>query len=54
MKKKLVDHAVATKIENLKKGLYHHLLYDKIVFKKMREVFGGRVRLLGFNLKILS
>ncbi len=43
-KKNLIDKALATKRENyLKTGIITHSLYDKIVFKKIREKFGGRI-----------
>jgi len=46
-KKWLVNKAVATKLENLKRNnTITHCCYDKLVFKKMRAAFGGRLRLL--------
>ena len=47
IKRKLVDMAIATKLDNLeKKCKYNHWFYDAIVFKKMRMVLGGRVRFM--------
>lgn len=47
IKRKLVDAAVETKLKNLReKCEYKHGLYDAVVFKKMRTVLGGRVRLM--------
>jgi long-chain acyl-CoA synthetase len=38
---------VATKLERLKSGGgFHHALWDRIIFNKVRAVFGGRVRLM--------
>jgi len=46
-KKSLADKAVHTKLENLtKEGKLNHGLYDSLVFKKMKEALGGRVRLM--------
>ncbi len=43
----IAQKAIAVKLENLKNnGEYTHALYDKLVFNKMKEVFGGRVRLM--------
>ena len=41
---KLVRRAIATKIENLDKDCsYTHSIYDKLVFKKMKDALGGEV-----------
>ncbi|TNV82230.1 hypothetical protein FGO68_gene15799 [Halteria grandinella] len=46
-KKKLVDWAIAAKLDNLhKKGKVTHFLYDSIVFNKFKEILGGRVRMM--------
>jgi long-chain acyl-CoA synthetase len=43
----LAKKAVRIKLENLKKnGEVTHWLYDKLVFKKMKAVLGGRVRFM--------
>ncbi|KAL4462956.1 hypothetical protein ABPG73_004027 [Tetrahymena malaccensis] len=43
----LIQHALQTKLQNIQKnGVYTHLLYDKIIFNKIREQFGGRIRQL--------
>ena len=47
IKKALVDRAVSTKLNNLeKKGKYDHFLYDKLVFNKMKQAFGGKVKMM--------
>jgi len=46
-KKTLADKALATKLDNLQRtGTVTHALYDKLVFKKTREVMGGRIRFM--------
>lgn len=46
-KGKFVNYCINTKLENLEKsGSYTHRLYDTLIFKKMRQVLGGRVRLM--------
>ena len=46
-KKGLAEKAVATKLENLEKdGDLTHAVYDRLVFKKFREILGGRVRVM--------
>jgi long-chain acyl-CoA synthetase len=46
-KKFLVDHAISTKLENLRnKNEYTHKIYDSLVFEKIKQVFGGRVRIM--------
>jgi len=43
----MVRSAVDAKLQNIRAGKgYHHLLWDKIVFAKMKELFGGRVRIM--------
>jgi len=43
--KSMVDRAYATKLANFKStGTLHHGLYDKLVFSKVRNKFGGRLR----------
>ena len=44
-KKKLAYLAYNTKLENYKKyGIVTHAIYDKLVFKKIKEMFGNRIR----------
>ncbi len=44
-KKRLAYLAYNTKLENYKKyGIVTHIIYDAIVFKKIREMFGNRIR----------
>ena len=44
-KKKLAYLAYNTKLQNYKNyGIVTHIIYDKIVFKKIREMFGNRIR----------
>ena len=46
-KANMANKAVKTKLENLRKnGEVTHWLYDKLVFKKMKAVLGGRVRFM--------
>ena len=46
-KKKLAEKAIKTKTENLhKNGEVTHWLWDKLVFKKIKNVLGGRVRFM--------
>lgn len=46
LKRKLADKAVRTKLSNLNKnGSVKHCLYDKLIFKKFKQVLGGRVRI---------
>ncbi|KAL4469391.1 hypothetical protein ABPG74_004644 [Tetrahymena malaccensis] len=46
-KQSLIQTAIKTKLENLKnKNEYSHFLYDKLVFNKIKDIFGGRVRLV--------
>lgn len=43
--KSILDSAVAAKLENLhKENKMTHYVYDLIVFSKIRDLFGGRVR----------
>ncbi len=45
--RKLINKAIKTKTENMnKRAQYTHWFYDKIVFKKMKQALGGRVRIL--------
>ena len=47
IKRFLFNTAYSTKLENLhREGKYDHWLYDKIVFKKVRNLLGGNVRSL--------
>lgn len=46
-KKNIAEKALATKLDNLRRtGSVTHALYDRIVFKKTREVMGGRLRFM--------
>jgi long-chain acyl-CoA synthetase len=46
-KRMLVDKAVAAKMAKVQEtGVFTHCLWDKLVFKKVRAKFGGRVRCL--------
>lgn len=46
-KKTLLEKAMSTKLANLlKTGAVTHPIYDRIIFKKTREAFGGRVKLM--------
>lgn len=43
----LADKAVNTKLEGLKNGRgFTHGFYDKIIFKKMKAILGGNVKLM--------
>ena len=43
----LVSNGVSSKIDSLQKsGSYTNGCYDSIVFKKVRDTFGGRVRMM--------
>ena len=47
IKKMLIDSAVNTKLDSLdKSGNYQNSIYDNLVFSKVREGFGGKVRIL--------
>lgn len=47
LKKTLIDWAISTKTSRLEgSGNFNHWLYDKLVFKKFRDILGGRVRLM--------
>jgi long-chain acyl-CoA synthetase len=55
IKKMLVDHAISTKMENLKAtGAVTSGCWDAIVFKKMKALLGGRVRLMATGSAPLS
>ena len=44
-KKKLAYKAYHTKLENYKKyGIISHTIYDQLVFKKIRTMFGGKLK----------
>ena len=46
-KRKLIDMAIASKLKKLNRdGTFTHAIYDKLVFKKFRDVLGGRVRVM--------
>ncbi|KAI0670490.1 acetyl-CoA synthetase-like protein [Trametes maxima] len=43
----LFRKAVATKLHNLRtNGQFYHALYDRLVFRKLHNVLGGRIRML--------
>ena len=43
----IVDQAIQTKIRNfLKYGQIHHVFYDFLVFKIMRNILGGNIRFM--------
>ena len=45
--RKLIDYAVALKIKRLEtSGSFTHALYDKFVFKRFRDILGGRVKMI--------
>ena len=46
-KKRIIHNAIREKLENLRKyGDPTHIIYDALLFKKMKALIGGRVRLL--------
>ena len=46
-KKELAYKAYYTKLENFRKyGIMNHVIYDQIIFKKIRAMFGGKVKCL--------
>ena len=47
LKKLLVSNAISTKMKNLEDGQgFKHGFYDAIVFKKMKKLFGGNVKVM--------
>ena len=45
--KELAYKAYYTKLENFRKyGIINHVIYDQIIFKKVRNMFGGKVKCL--------
>jgi long-chain acyl-CoA synthetase len=45
--RKLIGKAIQTKLNNLAtRSQYTHSIYDRIVFKKMQQALGGRVRIM--------
>ena len=47
LKRRLVDRAIRTKLGNLRERCqYTHAVYDKLIFNKVKEALGGRVRLM--------
>ena len=45
VKKRIADRGVKTKIYNMETyGVPYHSIYDALLFGKIREVLGGRVR----------
>ena len=59
-KKYLVQKAIKTKLENLKKNQkFTHLFYDYIIFSKIKKILGGKIRILStgsapINKKVLN
>ena len=46
-KKELAYKAYYTKLENFRKyGILNHVIYDQIIFKRIRDMFGGKVQCL--------
>jgi len=45
-KRTLTNVGVSSKLGNLKSGQYTHKVWDNLIFNKMRNVLGGRVRLI--------
>ena len=46
-KKELAYKAYYTKLENFRKyGIINHVIYDQIIFKRIRAMFGGKVKCL--------
>jgi long-chain acyl-CoA synthetase len=47
VKKYLIDSGVTTKLDAVHAtGEYTNIFYDKLIFSKVREGFGGNVRVL--------
>jgi len=47
MKKKLLDHALKTKLDNLhRNGTVTHTVYDKLIFNQTKAALGGRCRVM--------
>lgn len=45
--KTILDKALAAKLKNVHTtGAYTHMLYDRLVFNKTKQLFGGRCRFL--------
>lgn len=43
----MIDRAVDSKMSSTKDdGSYTHAIYDKLIFSKVRETFGGNIRLI--------
>jgi len=43
----LIDKAVESKMSSTKESNgYTHALYDKLIFSKVREQFGGNIRII--------
>ena len=46
-KKRLLDYAISSKLYYLRqKGKNHSRIYDKLIFNKVKESFGGQIRLM--------
>ena len=47
VKRMLAERAIAAKLYYLKNGCYYkHRLYDRLVFNRMKEAFGGKVQVM--------
>ncbi len=41
----IINKAISVKLENLRKyGIYTHKLWDKLIFNKIKGMFGGKIR----------
>lgn len=48
LKRSLTERAIKVKLDNLKnKKKFNHIIYDLLIFKKIRAILGGKVRILG-------
>lgn len=55
IKKYLIDWGVSTKLKSAQQeGTYTNVFYDNLIFKKVREGFGGRIRLMASGSAPLS
>lgn len=55
LKKCLIDCGINSKLQSAKEeGTYTHSFYDSIIFNKVRENFGGKIRILGSGSAPLS
>lgn len=42
----IAEKGIASKLYYLKQNYFKHRFYDKLVFDKMKNAFGGRVRVM--------